>query len=362
MPPRGLDSRRLPLCSTCLLLAFLAWRHSACSCIPCIPVHAVVQRYKLLQSLAHEVHIENRRDRGPLVRVFTEHLLQQLPELCAPARWQRRILRLADVGHEQPKVGPVKRPPQGHHLIQKTPERPHVALVVVRLVLAQLRGEVVGRAALRLSNGGGAPEDRRDAEIAHLHHLLVLAQEQVLRLQVAVQDLLAVDVLQGHAHLHEVVQDLLLAHGEDGALEELAQVPRLRVLHHDVQVLAVLEVLDVPHDVRVPHLLQHLDLHPRQVLLGRGRVGQGHLLHHKLLVLEVADQNGPAERPFADLPHPNVPVGLKGAAPRGGGERPAPLGPQGLGGGRRFAGGGGGARGPLGPQAGLGPCTVHSEG
>ena len=49
----------------------------------------------------------------------------------------------------------------------------------------------------------------RDTEVTDLD-LVRLSHENVLRLQIAMQDLPIVDVLDRQAHLHEPVQDLVL--------------------------------------------------------------------------------------------------------------------------------------------------------
>ena len=77
-----------------------------------------------------------------------------------------------------------------------------------------------------------------DAEVAQLDGVAA-REEDVLRLEVAVDDLAVVHVLDGQADLREPGQDLLL--GERMAVglgreDALAEVAALRVAHHDVEV------------------------------------------------------------------------------------------------------------------------------
>jgi len=82
-------------------------------------------------------------------------------------------------------------------------------------------------------------------------------QEDVMGLQVAVQNVLVVQVEQGQGGLAESVQDLglweVLALA---ALDLRVHIAALAVDHHDVQELAPVEVgIFVPDDVGVPELL-----------------------------------------------------------------------------------------------------------
>ena len=81
-------------------------------------------------------------------------------------------------------------------------------------------------------------------------------QEDVLRLQVAVQYLLVVHVVQREADLREHVKDGVLAPVALGALEAAVEVARLAVVRHDAQVALVRESVDVAEDERVVEALQ----------------------------------------------------------------------------------------------------------
>ena len=100
--------------------------------------------------------------------------------------------------------------------------------------------------------------------------------EDILLLQISVQDPLVVNMLNGQAHLHEPVQNLVL--GDQLLhllliLDFLVHVAAVRVVHHDAQVLVVHETLSVGDDVGVSHGFQHFDLTRKKIrnLLRSGR-------------------------------------------------------------------------------------------
>jgi hypothetical protein len=64
-----------------------------------------------------------------------------------------------------------------------------------------------------------------------------LAHEDVLRLQIAMQNVFVVHEQQGQGHLHEVVQDLRFAHWHTATvLQELRKVATFAVAHHNAHV------------------------------------------------------------------------------------------------------------------------------
>jgi hypothetical protein len=73
---------------------------------------------------------------------------------------------------------------------------------------------------------------------AGARYLLVLSEEDVLRLDVAVQHLAVVHVLHGQAELHKVVEDEVLRQqlaGSRRLLEQVVKVSALREVHDDVE-------------------------------------------------------------------------------------------------------------------------------
>lgn len=98
---------------------------------------------------------------------------------------------------------------QGHHLVEDAAKGPDVRLLIVRLLLADFRRQVV-----RCSNGGLGTvvrvlENSCDTEISDLD-LAILRHKNVLGLQVAMQNLPVVNMLDGQRHLYEPVKNLVL--------------------------------------------------------------------------------------------------------------------------------------------------------
>jgi len=178
-------------------------------------------------------------------------------------------------------------------------------LLVVRRVFAQLRREVVGSAHhCRRKLGRGAQQPRH-AQVADLD--AALAEEEVARLEVAVQDLRAVQVVQAQQRLCKVPPDVVL--GQQHALlplDELTQVAAVAELHHDVQLALLAKAVVVAHDARVvqpreePHLVQRVLL-----LLARGALGRHRLDNVPEAVRDARDLEHLAKRALAELPPPH---------------------------------------------------------
>lgn len=100
--------------------------------------------------------------------------------------------------------------PQSNHLIENAAQAPNVALLVVGFLLADLGREVVWRANSCLRAVVGVLEDSGNAEITDLD-LVRLGHEDVLGLEIAVKNLPVMNVLDGKAHLHKPVKNLVLA-------------------------------------------------------------------------------------------------------------------------------------------------------
>ena len=91
---------------------------------------------------------------------------------------------------------------EGCHFIKDAPQRPHIALVVVWLVLTDLGGEVVWRANGRLGQLLRVLQHACNPKVAELDQV-VAGEEDVLRFEVAVKDLAVVHMLDGEAQLHK---------------------------------------------------------------------------------------------------------------------------------------------------------------
>uniref|UniRef100_A0A5F9DDB3 Uncharacterized protein n=1 Tax=Oryctolagus cuniculus TaxID=9986 RepID=A0A5F9DDB3_RABIT len=189
---------------------------------------------------------------------------------------------------------------EGHaardHDVEHHAQAPHVVLLgVVGDAQQHLGGRVGGRAAVGGAEVRVAVRLAAEAEVRELDPALVRAQQHVLALEVAVHQVVVVQVAHGARDLREEVARLR-AGDAPVALHGLQQVGGGR-LHHDVQLpVAHLDELEDVHDVRVPHAPQdgqlarqelvdevrrrspavhHLDGHRALVLLGRGHLHLG---------------------------------------------------------------------------------------
>ena len=97
--------------------------------------------------------------------------------------------------------------------------------------------------------GARARQGPREAEVAQLEHA-VLGHQQVLRLDVAVDDVVGVDELKRLEQLVEALLDVQLLHPVRVGLQVL-QNGALHVLEHQVQLAVVPEHLDQRDDVVV---------------------------------------------------------------------------------------------------------------
>ena len=160
-----------------------------------------------------------------------------------------------------------------------------------------------GRARTDHCAGGGhrALHDLGDPEVAELHE--VLRDEDVLRLEVAVQDALGVHVVQRHHQLNKPVEHLRLCEALlrlGSALDRRRQVAALTVRHHDAETIAVQKVLAVAHDTGMVERAQHLHLLLRgQLLLLAVRL---HLHLLEAVVLAVAHVAGEEDRAIVSTP------------------------------------------------------------
>ena len=143
--------------------------------------------------------------------------------------------------------------------------RAHHRPEVAALAVGDLGGAVVakalddlGRDVLRRADEPGEPlaARRRAAKVDELDDGRALRREdEVLRLEVAVDDVDRVHVVDRERHLREDRQRVVLLEGplREQVLEQLAAA---EALHHDVHVLLVAAHLDHLHDVRVAELLR----------------------------------------------------------------------------------------------------------
>lgn len=92
----------------------------------------------------------------------------------------------------------------------------------------------------------------------------ILVHKDVLCFQVSVQDLPIVDVLDGESHLHEPVEDLVLAIANFTYFLLVCnlgiQIAAICIVHYYTKASFVHEGLFVRDNVRMPHCLEHMYL------------------------------------------------------------------------------------------------------
>jgi hypothetical protein len=154
----------------------------------------------------------------------------------------------------------VKRRLTVVQLVENAAEGPEVGGVGIRLLLNQLGGHVQ-RGALNAREHHRVVAHRpSEAEVGELHGP-VAAHQNVLGLHVAVNDALAVEVLQGQNELFGDRANLLLRK----ALVVLKHLEEfsLCVLHHHYELRLSFEGVQQQHDVIVVQLCQDVDFLPK---------------------------------------------------------------------------------------------------
>ena len=170
------------------------------------------------------------------------HDLEELVDV-ALAREERQAV--ADLGHE-------------------AADGPHVdGLAVGRVADQQLRAAVPARADVVRVASARPGEEARKAEVAQLQDA-VLREEQVLGLEVAVDDRVAVQVVDAADQLPHDAPHLARLEALRVALERLEQ-RALDVLEDEVELALAAEHLDEAHDVLVPQLLEDAHLAQRRL-------------------------------------------------------------------------------------------------
>ena len=126
---------------------------------------------------------------------------------------------------------------QRTELVEHAPQGPNIRLEVVGFLLANLWREVVRCAYFCRGKSILAGEYFGDAHIADAY-LMVLREEDVQRLQIAVHDVLGVQVVDSHAYLNEnTPHHIFRKQAGVAPLEVGAEIPALAVLHYDVNAL-----------------------------------------------------------------------------------------------------------------------------
>jgi hypothetical protein len=98
---------------------------------------------------------------------------------------------------------------QSAEFIQNTAKGPDVTLVVVRLLLTEFRGQVVGCSYHSMSKVSSLVEHFSYTQVTYLD-LVFFGQKHVDGLDVSVQDLVSMEVLESLTHLNKELPNLLL--------------------------------------------------------------------------------------------------------------------------------------------------------
>jgi len=181
---------------------------------------------------------------------------------------------------------------QLRELVEHDAKRPHVSLRRIRLAAHGLGRQVIRRAHNRLRQLGAVLELLCDAKVAE-RELAVSHDEDVLRLEVAVDDRAAVDAVEGTGELRSVLKDLVVGEALvrlDPRGDPLGKVAARAVRHDHAEVHAavLLEGIVDGDDGRVvAQLTQNVHLALRRV----GHLGRREALHHEERVrLDVAHE------------------------------------------------------------------------
>jgi hypothetical protein len=189
--------------------------------------------------------IQNLFDGVPIFRIGSEHSPEQIDSRGGEPLVDAE-LALDDVALDVEGRGRAERGLAVQQLVQQDAERPHVDLLVLVVAADHLGRHVLVRAAKRdpvVRLGPGSARELGElaapAEVGHLGHE-VRVEQDVLRLEVAVQEALAVDVLQRQGHLgHDLARVALRK--PLVPLQKLVQVPVRSVLQQHVQLLVRLD-------------------------------------------------------------------------------------------------------------------------
>jgi len=193
--------------------------------------------------------------------------------------------------------------------VQKHAQRINVGALIAAIAFDLLGRHVIGRANLRrhLAPGDAARAlHKRDAEIHHLR-AAIGRDNDILRLQVAVEDMLRVRVCQRLRDLHAKRygtldrQTVVLPH-------HLAQRDAIDVFQHQIRVEVTARQLVQLLDTRVRQQLADLDLAP-ETFVGRwvaGHVGVRELEHDFAPVLIILGKVDFAHAAVAELVHNRI--------------------------------------------------------
>ena len=143
-----------------------------------------------------------------LLRLLDQHLCNDAFQVVRISWRDRWVISAENLQHKALHRVGVKSVSQSYHFIENTTKRPNIGLLVVRLLLTNLRWQVVWSTNSCLRAIISVLEDASDSEIANLD-LAALCHENVLGFQIAMKDFPVVNMLDSKGHLDEPVQNLI---------------------------------------------------------------------------------------------------------------------------------------------------------
>ena len=190
-------------------------------------------------------------------------------------RWREMEMEGAHLEIERRRRACCKGRLECTELVQDAAEGPHVARAAVALAIDELGREVERRAHARVRHAERLVEHSRDAKVAQ-PHLASRGQEDVLRLQVAVQHAAGVGVAQCEPEHGHPLEDRRLGERRSQLLllvDGQSKVAAVSKVHEQEQASAVFKVLVQLDDVTaVFQQIQHLALAQRLLSLRRFHV------------------------------------------------------------------------------------------
>jgi len=129
----------------------------------------------------------------------------------------------------------LERDMKRSQLEEDATKSPHVAGIGIQLLGAYLRAEIIWCTYSLLYNGRFTIEPLRNAEVTN-PQIILLRQEEVLRLDIAVDNVALVQMLQTESSLRHPTKNLRLIEQLSRSAvvsDPLREVTTFRIIHHD---------------------------------------------------------------------------------------------------------------------------------
>ena len=127
---------------------------------------------------------------------------------------------------------------QSDHLVQDATQGPDIRLLIVRLFLANLRGQVIWCSNSCLSAVIGMLENSCDTKVTDFDRA-ILVHENVLCFEISMKNFSVVNMLDGQGHLNEPVEDLVFTVAHFSYLFLVSnlgiQVSTIGIVHDDTK-------------------------------------------------------------------------------------------------------------------------------